>query len=322
TINATNIQVAAVLLVIAAVVKSAQFPFHTWLPQTMQTPTPVSALMHAGIVNAGGYLIVRLHPVVVAAPWVMAVLAAFGILTVTYAAVVMTTQTSVKRTLAYSTIAQMGFMILQCGLGAFSAAMLHILAHSMYKAHAFLSSGSQIANYATPSLLPPRRESISRGRSISVQLGLFAAGVSLLFGFLMLLGVDPISKPGGLVLGAIIALAVSRWLGQMLQFGDRKTQLRSAIVSVLLLATYGFSYRCVSWFTQNADGLASTSIPVFQWVAIGSIVTLGFVLLLIVELTSSRPAFSSRLQSLYVHASNGFYMDGILRRTFGTLMSS
>ena len=135
-------QVAGFLLVAGAVTKSAQFPFHTWLPQTMETPTPVSALMHAGIVNAGGYLIIRTSPLVSLTPWAMTTLAIIGGVTAGFAAVVMLTQTSVKKSLAYSTIAQMGFMMLQCGLGAFSAAMLHILAHSLYKAHAFLSSGS------------------------------------------------------------------------------------------------------------------------------------------------------------------------------------
>ncbi len=118
--------VAGFLLVAGAVTKSAQFPFHTWLPQTMETPTPVSALMHAGIVNAGGYLIIRTSPLVSLTPSALTTLAIIGGVTACFAAVVMLTQTSVKKSLAYSTIAQMGFMMLQCGLGAFSAAMLHI----------------------------------------------------------------------------------------------------------------------------------------------------------------------------------------------------
>ncbi len=133
------------LLVLGAVTKSAQFPFHTWLPDTMETPTPVSALMHAGIVNAGGYLIIRMSPLVALAPAALITLALIGAFTACFAGVVMMTQPSVKRALAYSTIAQMGFMMLQCGLGAYSAAMLHILAHSLYKAHAFLSSGSVVS---------------------------------------------------------------------------------------------------------------------------------------------------------------------------------
>ena len=132
-------------LVCGAMLKSAQFPFHSWLPDTMETPTPVSALMHAGIINAGGFLIVRLSPLVTLSPLSLHILAVVGAFTAIFASLVMMTQASVKRMLAFSTIAQMGFMMLQCGVGAFSIAVLHIVAHSLYKAHAFLSSGSVVS---------------------------------------------------------------------------------------------------------------------------------------------------------------------------------
>lgn len=131
----------AILLVAAAMMKSAIFPFHSWLPDTMETPTPVSALMHAGIINAGGYLIIRLHPLVTLSPGALSTLALFGAFTALFGSLVMLTHASVKRSLAFSTVAQMGFMMLECGLGAFSLAVLHLVAHSLYKAHAFLTSG-------------------------------------------------------------------------------------------------------------------------------------------------------------------------------------
>src|SRR6056297_2136022 len=137
-----SMQWAAGLLVLGAATKSAQVPFHTWLPQTLETPTPISALMHAGIVNAGGFLVIRTSPLLALNPEALGVLAIVGGTTACFGAAVMLTQTSVKKALADSTIAQMGFMMLQCGLGAFSAAMLHIVAHSMYKAQAFLGSGN------------------------------------------------------------------------------------------------------------------------------------------------------------------------------------
>ncbi|MCA9017502.1 MAG: hypothetical protein KDA77_19420, partial [Planctomycetaceae bacterium] len=146
-LNSPQLMWAVALLVLGAIAKSAQFPFHTWLPQTLETPTPVSALMHAGIVNAGGFLMIRTSPLLLLNPTAMAGLALVGTVTTCFAATVMLTQTSVKKNLAYSTIAQMGFMMLQCGLGAFSAAMLHILAHSLYKAHAFLNSGSVLEQF-------------------------------------------------------------------------------------------------------------------------------------------------------------------------------
>ena len=110
----------------------------------MGAPTPVSAFMHAGIINGGGFLAIRLSQFFVHTPNALSMLAICGALTAVYGAMVMLSQTSVKRALAYSTIAQMGFMLLQCGLGAFHIAVLHLLAHSLYKAHAFLSCGSAV----------------------------------------------------------------------------------------------------------------------------------------------------------------------------------
>ena len=140
-----SVGLAACLLVFAAMLKSAQFPFHSWLPDTMETPTPVSALMHAGIINAGGILVIRLSPIISMSPAALTALAAVGAFTALFGSVVALTQASVKRCLAFSTVAQMGFMMLECGLGAFHLALLHLVAHSLYKAYAFLSSGSAVS---------------------------------------------------------------------------------------------------------------------------------------------------------------------------------
>ena len=137
---------AAALLAIAALLKSAQFPTHGWLTEVMETPTPVSALLHAGVVNAGGFLLIRFADVMLQAPVVLAVLVMVGGFTALFGSLVMLTQSAVKTSLAWSTVAQMGFMILQCGLALFPIALLHIVAHSLYKAHAFLASGSAIAD--------------------------------------------------------------------------------------------------------------------------------------------------------------------------------
>jgi NAD(P)H-quinone oxidoreductase subunit 5 len=107
----------------------------------METPTPVSALMHAGIINAGGYLIIRLSPILQHADVAHFLLAVMGAITAVFGALIMMTQNSIKQKLAYSTISQMGIMMFSCGLGAFSLALFHIVAHSFYKAHAFLSTG-------------------------------------------------------------------------------------------------------------------------------------------------------------------------------------
>ena len=137
----TDIALIAGLVVAAALTKSAQFPFHTWLPETMEAPTPVSALMHAGIINAGGVILWRFAPVLVQAPAAMLALSAIGTLTFVIASLAMWVQPKVKRQLAWSTVGQMGFMMVQCGLGAFHAAALHMVGHGCYKAFKFLSAG-------------------------------------------------------------------------------------------------------------------------------------------------------------------------------------
>jgi NAD(P)H-quinone oxidoreductase subunit 5 len=117
---------------------------HGWLTEVMEAPTPVSALLHAGIINAGGVLLIRLADLVQASPGAMAALVMIGGFTALFGAVVMLTQSAVKTALAWSTVSQMGFMLLQCGLGLWALALLHIVAHSLYKAHAFLSSGGAV----------------------------------------------------------------------------------------------------------------------------------------------------------------------------------
>jgi NAD(P)H-quinone oxidoreductase subunit 5 len=138
----------AAFLALAAILKSAQFPTHGWLTEVMETPTPVSALLHAGVINAGGFLLIRFADVMLLSPGVLAVLVMLGGFTALFGGLVMLTQSAVKTSLAWSTVAQMGFMILQCGLALFPLALLHIVAHSLYKAHAFLASGQAVDGVA------------------------------------------------------------------------------------------------------------------------------------------------------------------------------
>ncbi|MHB8252716.1 MAG: proton-conducting transporter transmembrane domain-containing protein, partial [Acidiferrobacter sp.] len=121
-----RLQWASWFIVLTAILKSAQFPFQGWLIQVMEAPTPVSALLHAGIVNAGAFLIVRMSPVMANAISASDGLAIIGLATIAAGGLVMLTQTSIKVFLAWTTTAQMGFMLLECGLGLYSLAMLHL----------------------------------------------------------------------------------------------------------------------------------------------------------------------------------------------------
>jgi len=146
---------AAALIVVAALSRSAQIPFQRWLPATLAAPTPVSALLHAGVVNAGGVLLVRLSPIVSGSALAMALAFVAGMLSMIYGSVVMLTRADIKGSLVYSTMSQMGFMILTCGLGLSAAAVFHLVGHGFYKATLFLSSGSAIARRRRKAAGPP-----------------------------------------------------------------------------------------------------------------------------------------------------------------------
>lgn len=140
-----TIIVLTLLLFIGAIGKSAQIPLHTWLPDAMAGPTPVSALIHAAtMVTAGVYLIVRLHVLYLMAPFTLQVVGVIGGITALYAALSAIAQTDLKKVLAYSTVSQLGFMFLACGAGAFYSAMFHLTMHAFIKGLLFLSAGNVV----------------------------------------------------------------------------------------------------------------------------------------------------------------------------------
>jgi NAD(P)H-quinone oxidoreductase subunit 5 len=138
------LQCSAVALVLAVVLRTALLPVHGWLIQVMEAPTPVSALLHAGVVNLGGFVLIRFAPLLEAAPLARTLLLVFGLSTAVLAGMVMLTRVSIKVRLAWSTVAQMGFMVAECALGLYQLAALHLIGHSLYKAHAFLTASSVV----------------------------------------------------------------------------------------------------------------------------------------------------------------------------------
>jgi NADH-quinone oxidoreductase subunit L len=137
------VTVMTLLLFLGATGKSAQIPLYVWLPDAMEGPTPVSALIHAAtMVTAGVYMVARCHALFMLAPITMAVVAVIGAATAMYAASIGLVQNDIKRVLAYSTISQLGYMFLACGVGAFSAGIFHLMTHAFFKALLFLSAGS------------------------------------------------------------------------------------------------------------------------------------------------------------------------------------
>jgi NADH-quinone oxidoreductase subunit L len=133
------------LLFLGATGKSAQIPLYIWLPDAMAGPTPVSALIHAAtMVTAGVYMVARMNFLFILSPAAMAVVAAIGVATAIFAATIALTQNDIKKVLAYSTVSQLGYMMLACGVGAFGVAIFHVMTHAFFKALLFLGSGSVI----------------------------------------------------------------------------------------------------------------------------------------------------------------------------------
>jgi NAD(P)H-quinone oxidoreductase subunit 5 len=297
------------LLVGGAISKSAQFPFHSWLPDTMETPTPVSALMHAGIINAGGFLVVRLSPLISLSPIALDTLVVVGAITATFASLVMMTQASIKRMLAFSTIAQMGFMMLQCGLGAFSIAVLHIMAHSLYKAHAFLSSGS-VVELSKSSWVPAGRTNAHPGvlmASLFTAVGLTVVGA-------LAWGISPLAEPGAIALGAVLVMALAHLLWSL--WGQ---SFSPRVILAGLLSGVGIS---LAYFALHI-GFKKLLAPALPHVALapsgGNVVLLVAVVALfgaVLLLQSQLPLWASHpwCRTLYVHARNGFYFNTLANR--------
>jgi NADH-quinone oxidoreductase subunit L len=140
-----TLTIIALLLFVGAAGKSAQLPLYVWLPDAMEGPTPVSALIHAAtMVTAGVYMVVRSHSIFLKAPFALWVVGVVGCLTALFAATIGLVQTDIKKVLAYSTVSQLGYMFLACGVGAFGAGIFHLMTHAFFKGLLFLAAGSVI----------------------------------------------------------------------------------------------------------------------------------------------------------------------------------
>ena len=145
TAGAGLLTAIGILLMVGACGKSAQIPLYIWLPDAMEGPTPVSALIHAAtMVTAGVYMVSRSHVIFERAPMALTVVAIIGTLTAFFAATIGIAQTDIKKVLAYSTVSQLGYMFMACGVGAFSAGIFHLMTHAFFKGLLFLAAGSVI----------------------------------------------------------------------------------------------------------------------------------------------------------------------------------
>ncbi|MDE2480796.1 MAG: NADH-quinone oxidoreductase subunit L [bacterium] len=304
-----SFHVVALCIVVAAMLQSAQFPLHGWLTEVMEAPTPVSALLHAGIVNAGGFLVLRFATLEMHAFAALEVLAIVGACTALFGSVVMLTQTSIKVALAYSTIAQMGFMMLECGLGAFPAALLHIVAHSFYKAHAFLSSGSVI-DITRTAWTPGPAGAPNRARRLVVASGVGAVLASLAFVF----RVSPFAQPGLFALGIVASLGVITLIASGLDERPNPYVLAttlgwSALVALAYVALQVGSQRI---FAGSLPHDALLHGPLAAWIAVG--VVACFAVVTYVQSLLPGNGGTLRWRRAYVWIANGLYVNTLANR--------
>ena len=309
-VGSVAIAAATSLIAVAALLKSAQFPTHGWLTEVMETPTPVSALLHAGVINAGGFLLIRMPDVMLLAPGVLALLVMIGGFTAVFGGLVMLTQPSVKTSLAWSTVGQMGFMILECGLALFPLALLHIVAHSLYKAHAFLSSGGAVERVAAarrpgPVAVPNAK---AVGRAFLVALGLYAA-VGFAFGFAH-------KSPQAIALGAILIFGVAYLFAQGLaDAAPRALTRRVAVYSVAASVSYFALQAGAVWLTRGA--LPPTPAPgPLEWALI-VLAVVSFAVVAVAQAVFPLWAYHPAAAGLRVHLSNGLYANAVFDRLIG-----
>jgi NAD(P)H-quinone oxidoreductase subunit 5 len=298
---------AAGLIAIAALLKSAQFPTHGWLTEVMETPTPVSALLHAGVINAGGFLLIRFADVMLLAPGVLAVLVMIGGFTAIFGSLVMLTQPAVKTSLAWSTIAQMGFMILQCGLALFPLALLHIVAHSLYKAHSFLASGGAVERIAASrrpgavAIAGPK----SVGRAFLIAIGIYAV-IGLAFGV-------GSKSPQAIALGAILIFGVAYLLVQGLADSAPATLTRRTAIYAIAATLGYFALQTAADFVM-AGTLPVTPAPgPLEWALI-VLALLSFGLVAVAQAMFPLWAYHPAAAGLRVHLANGLYANAVFDR--------
>jgi NAD(P)H-quinone oxidoreductase subunit 5 len=297
-----SLQIAAWLIVLTVVLKSAHFPFHGWLIQVMEAPTPVSALMHAGVVYSGAIIALRTSSLLVRDPTALLALGVVGLVTVVIASLIMTTQTAIKSMLAWSTVAQLGFMALELGLGLFALALLHLVGHSLYKAHAFLSSGSitdQLRQVPTGGKTTPSL--FSWGLAV-------ALGVILSAGGAWLFGENPGRDPAWIALVIIVAMAISQIMAKGFQFDTLSDRLMAVVVASVMGMVYLLMHSLFVWaFAQ--DLAARTGSGTGVYLALVSLTAVSFLLLSWIQGPGRSRLPRSVQFAMFTHLYNGLYAD-------------
>ena len=334
TIFEINSVTAITLLILLAIMtKSAQFPFHVWLPGTIEAPTPVSAMLHAGIVNAGGFLVNRLAPLYGVAPTSLYLMFLIGGLTALIGASTMLTQSSIKRTLVYSTMGQMGYMIMDCGLGAFALAVFHLCAHGLFKATLFLNSGANIQK-ARKEFKLPGHDHVEETTGFSLAAWATGLGITLILPLIILLAAHglvhiPLFETQGTLIFLFFAWVTSAQaifsLYRLNAVASWKVSLTMVATLTLIGLTYLWAGESFTHFLYAEPGQAAAYFQAAAWpsglfdafVALASVLVIGVWILLYGKAHGTRfltPSWLNTIQTrAYVAFLNGLYVEDVLR---------
>ncbi|WP_226389175.1 proton-conducting transporter transmembrane domain-containing protein [Penaeicola halotolerans] len=308
-----QIEVAALFLALAAVLKSAQFPTHGWLVEVMETPTPVSALLHAGLLNAGPFLIIRMAYVLDVSTVAPLFLIFLGGFTAIFASIAYMTQTSVKTALGYSSVGHMGFSLMLGGLGVYAAGMLHLVAHSFYKAHAFLSTGSVIdrVKIARVGKLP------KKVKLWKVLLGLCLA-ILMYTGFALLWGIEFDKELSLLLVGAVISLGLTRILTDAISTAWNPKLILQAIILASVVSLAFFSLE------SAMHHIIASQIPFLTTPSQAKLYLFGFILFfsiiaVIIQMIAPTLKSNPKYKAFAIHFRNGFYANALFDKLIGAL---
>ena len=298
-----SIHLAAILLAISAIIKCAQLPLHGWLIQVMEAPTPVSALLHAGIVNLGGFMLIRLAPVISTTRTAQELLVVIGCLTAVIASLVMTTRISIKVNLAWSTCAQMGFMLMECGLGLYGLAFLHLLAHSLYKAHAFLGSGETVNQAKLKRMMQAKSKVGFGGLLVSAVFGILIASLAA-----AAWGASGLSGALTLFCVLVVGLAIAGILSSMVSMRSMSASLTLSAAALSTTVVYfGFDrlFHVLMPTTPNSSGQQGLLL---------TFCVICFVLLYGIQMVVRLSPTGVLASALYRWLYAGLYLDELFTR--------
>jgi NAD(P)H-quinone oxidoreductase subunit 5 len=283
--------IAALCIIVAAIVQSAIYPFHRWLLSAMTAPTPASALMHAGFVNGAGILLALFSSIMFASN-TLNILLIIGGMTAIIAQFTKLLQVNVKQKLASSTIAQMGFMIMQCGLGFFNAAVVHLILHGFYKAYLFLSSGEEIAH-------------IKPQKPLQLRIKPFQAVLVLLFGLLgaalfALLTGKGTNMDSGIFLTLIVAITVGQATYNIVKQRSLSIFQKIIVPPLLFISGIGIYALMYNWVTVLMGDMPMVAVPLALspiQIAFGIVFLIGFFIMKL-EIYRQFPWFYVKLLNL------------------------